>query len=204
MLQIGFNGSDLAEQVRAPLLFLGSIRRDVRFMRIIQEREHAVIFIVREWIIFMRMALGALNGQPEDTLADRVHAIEHGFHSELLGINAAFLVDHGIAEESGRDVLVLRSVRQFVTGDLLDDEAVVRKVAVDRVDNPVAVKPDEPELILFITVAVGIARGIEPEGVPSARRNGVSRANVPRAGNKRQDEHRRRRRRPRRAWGAGR
>jgi len=59
---------------------------------------------------------------------------EHGFHAELLGVDAAFLVDHRVAEETGGHRLVLRGARQLVAGDLIDDEPVIRQVPVQGVD----------------------------------------------------------------------
>ena len=90
----------------------------------------------------MAVALCALDGQAEDAFADGVHAVEHRFHAELFGIDAAFLVDHRVAEEAGGDDVVLGRVRQQVAGELSDDEAVVRKVFVQRVDDPIAIGPN--------------------------------------------------------------
>ena len=115
----------------------------------------------------MIVALGALDGEAEDALADGVHAVEHGFHAELFGIDAAFLVDHRVAQEAGGDDLILRGMRQQIAGDLLDDELVVRQVAVERVDDPIAIEPDEPRLVLFEAVGIGIARRVEPEPAPA-------------------------------------
>ena len=99
--------------------------------------------------------------------ADGVHAVEHRLHAELLGIDAAFLVDHRVAQKAGGDDLVLRGVGQQVAGELLDDELVVGQVAVEGVDDPVAVEPDEARLVLLEAVGVGVARGVEPVAAPA-------------------------------------
>ncbi len=115
----------------------------------------------------MVVALRALNGEAQHALADGVHAIEHRLHAELLGIDAAFLVDHRIAQESSGDDLVLGRIGQHVAGNLLDDELVVGQVAVEGVDHPVAIEPDLPRLVFLKAVGVGIAGGIEPEARPA-------------------------------------
>ena len=69
-------------------------------MRVVEEREHPVVLFLRQRIVLVVVALGALDGQAEHALADGVHAVEHGLHAELLGIDAAFLVDHRVAQEA--------------------------------------------------------------------------------------------------------
>jgi hypothetical protein len=130
-------------------LLRGRIDRDVRFVRVIQEREHPVILFLRERIVFMVVALRALNGHAENALADGVHAVEHRLHAELFGLDAAFFVDHRIAQKAGGDFLILRGIRQQIAGNLVDDELVVGQVAVEGVDHPVAIEPDEARACLF-------------------------------------------------------
>ena len=87
---------------------LGRVDRPAAFVVVVQEGEQPVVVLLRDRIELVVVALGALDGQAEDALADGVHAIEHRLHAELLGIDAAFLVDHRVAQEAGRDDLVLR------------------------------------------------------------------------------------------------
>ena len=144
---------------------LGRVDDGLGLVVVVQEGEEPVVLLLGDRVVLVRMALGALDGQAEDALADGVHAVEHGLHAELLGVDAPFLVDHRVAEEAGGDDLVLRGARQLVAGDLLDDEPVVGQVAVQGVDHPVAVEPDEARLVLLVAVGVGVAGGVEP--VPS-------------------------------------
>ena len=71
--------------------------------RVVEEGEQPIILLLRERVELVVVALGALDGQAQDALADGVHAVEHGLHAELLGIDAAFLVDHRVAQEAGGD-----------------------------------------------------------------------------------------------------
>ena len=60
-----------------------------------------------------------------------------------------------------------RRARQQVAGDLLDDELVVGQVAVEGVDDPVAVEADLARLVLLVAVGVGVAGGVEPDPAPA-------------------------------------
>ena len=53
----------------------------------------------------MGVALGTLRRESEDRLADAVHPVEHLDHAELLSDDGPFLVDHAVAQETGRDEL---------------------------------------------------------------------------------------------------
>ena len=125
MLQLGFDLADLPQQIGTAHLLVGRIGGDVRLVRVIQQREHPVVFFLREWVELVVVALRTLNRQAEDALADGVHAVEHRFHAKLLGIDAPLLVGHRVAQKAGSHDLVLPRVRQQVAGDLLDDEVVV-------------------------------------------------------------------------------
>ena len=114
MLQIRFEFRVRAEDLRALHLLLRRVDRDVRLVRIVHKREQPVVLFLLQRIVLVVVALCALDRDAEDRLADRVHAVEHGFHAELLGIDAAFLVDHGVAQKAGRDNLILRRIRQQI------------------------------------------------------------------------------------------
>ena len=51
---------------------------------------------------------------------------------------------------------------QQVAGELLDGELVERQVAVEGVDDPVAVGPDLAVVVEVDAVRVGVAGGVEP------------------------------------------
>ena len=99
-----------AQNLGALHLFLRRVDGDIGLMRVVQEREHAVVLFLLQRIVLVVVALRALDGDAENALADGIHAVEHGLHAELLGIDAALFVDHGIAQEAGGDDLVLRGI----------------------------------------------------------------------------------------------
>src|SRR3989442_14393972 len=88
-------------------------------------------------------------------------------HAELLWVDAAFLVDHGVAQVAGGDDLVLGGVGEQVAPDLFNDESVVGQVLVERVDYPIAVKPNFAALVFFKAVRICVACGIQPDAAPA-------------------------------------
>ena len=162
VLQVGFQLVDLA----AKFIGLHLLRRHEDdgggFVVVVDEGEEPVVVLLRDGVELVVVALRALDREAEHAFADGVHAVEHRLHAELLGIDRAFLVDLGIAEEARGDAFILAGLGQLVARDLLDDELVVGQVAVEGVDDPVAVEPDETRLVLLVAVGVGVARRIEP------------------------------------------
>ena len=82
-------------------------------------------------------------------------------------IDAALFVEHRVAMEAGGDLLALRGVGEHVAGELLDGELVERHVGVERVDHPIAVRPDRARAVLLVAVGVGVAGQIEPAARPA-------------------------------------
>ena len=121
-----FDGRTSRKILGALHLLMRRVNGHVGLVRVVEEREDAVVLFLRERIVFVVVALRALDGDAEDALADGVHAIEHGLHAELLGIDAALLVDHRVAQETGGHVLILGGIRQLVAGNLLDHETGCR------------------------------------------------------------------------------
>ena len=135
-------------------------------MGIVDEGEHAVVVALGERVVLVVVTLRALNREAQNGLADRVHAVEHRLHPELLGIGSALGVDHRIAQEAGGYAIVLRRSGKQVSGDLLDDESVVGHVCIECADHPVAIEPDLTGLVFFEAVGVGVPRCIEPDASP--------------------------------------
>ena len=90
----------------------------------------------------------------------------------FLFVDAALFIEHGVAMEAGRDALghsgIGRSgVGEHVSSKLLDGEPVIRHIAVQRIDDPVAIFPDRAALVRFKPVGIGVAREIQPRTRPA-------------------------------------
>ena len=93
------------------LLLFRRVDDPLGFVVVVEEGEEPVVLFLRDRVELVVVALGTRDGQSEDGLAERVHAVEHGVHPELLGIDTPLLVEHRIPQKAGRDDLILRRVR---------------------------------------------------------------------------------------------
>jgi hypothetical protein len=94
VLEIHLDFTDAAEYFRPLHFILRSVHGDVRLMRIVQEGEHAVVLFLSERVVFVVVALSALDRDSQNTFSNCVHAVEHRFHPKLFGVDPSFLVDH--------------------------------------------------------------------------------------------------------------
>ena len=159
-------GGDVGPDRGEGLQLLGGV--DVRpgLVGVVQEGEQAVVFVVRDRIELVGVALGALRGEAEHRLAHAVDTIEHLRHPELLRNDRALLVEHAVAEEAGGHDLILRRIRQQIACDLLDHELVVGQIAAEGVDHPVAPGPHLARQVFLVAVGVGVAGEVEPVAGP--------------------------------------
>ena len=110
----------------------------------------------------MVVADGAAGRQPQPDLRRRLGAVAGVEDQVLLGDGAAFVGRDVAAVEAGGDLLVERAVGQQIAGQLLDRELVERHVAVEGVDDPVAIGPDLAVVVEVDAVRVGVAGDVEP------------------------------------------
>ena len=167
VLKFSFQPGHTLMHLPEPHLFRRRIDHAPGFVVIVQEGEHSIVFLLRDRVVLVIVALRAANRQAENAFADGVHPVEHRLHPELFGVRAAFLIDHRVAQKSGRHDLILGGVRQLIAGELLDNELIVGQIPVKRVDDPVAVEPDVAHGILLVAVAVRIAGRIQPLAAPA-------------------------------------
>ena len=145
-------------------------RRFVVFVGIrgvIQERHRLIVFLRREGIVFVVVALRARHRRAHPRPEGRVHAIDQRLVAELLVVGAALAVRHRVAVKTRRHSLILRRIGQEIAGDLLDGELIERQVAVEGGDHPVAIRPHRPAVVFFKPLRVCIPREIEPRTRPA-------------------------------------
>ena len=163
----GIDGGDACEDFVRGLRLFGSASRDGGFLDAIEEGIHAVIFVVGERVVFVGVALGALGGEAENGFPDGIDAVENALDAELLGLRAALLVGHRVAQESGGDAVVLRGVRQEIAGDLFHNELIVGHVRVHRGDDPIPVEMMIAWQVFLVAGGIRVAGGIQPLARPA-------------------------------------
>ena len=124
------------------------------------------------------MASCTRDGQPEKALRDCIDLLIRDIENELSAIS--FIVALGSDREvSGRHEIVRRVLHatdsKQVTGQLSDDEIVVRHVVVECVDDPVAVSPGlVVRKVYFLATGFREASHVEPMPSPAfAERRGI-------------------------------
>ena len=79
----------------------------------------------------MVMALRAAQGETEHRFAQGLHAVGVVIHQVLLGDSPSLVGVHVVSLEPGGDELGFTSLREKVSGNLLDDKTIVRQVVVE-------------------------------------------------------------------------
>ena len=150
------------------LVFAGQRRGDVLLNVAVEERGELIILPLTERIVFVIVTLRAVERDAEEDLRRRVDAIDHLLDAELLLIDAALAIGERVAMKARRHLLFERRPPHQIAGQLLDDELVIRQIAIEGVDHPVAIAPGVgPTSVFLITVAVGIACQVEPVSAPA-------------------------------------
>ena len=90
----------------------------------------------------MCVALGTLNRDAHQALHGGLNTILYRSGSEFLIGCPAFRVGHCVPVERGGKACVIRGTGDDVTGELKGYELVVRDVAVEGIDDPVAPWPE--------------------------------------------------------------
>ena len=128
----------------------------------IEEGGHLVELAVGNGVVFVSVALGAIQGQPQPDAAHGDGAVGSVGNEKFRGVRAALLIEAGVAVEARGDLLLDTGVRQQVSGQLPFRELVERHVAVISIHHPVAPKPGGPVGVIVIAVGIAVARQIKP------------------------------------------
>ena len=133
----------------------------------IEDGDEAVVVARGQRLELVVVTTGAADGEAEkglpggaDDVVELIVAIRGGI--------SGFIIPMTEAKKAGGDVRFERAVRQFVTCELLDDEAVEGFVLVERLNDVIAVAPDEGLLgIALVAVGIGVAHHIQPVACPA-------------------------------------
>ena len=123
-----------------------------------------VVVLLRNRIELVVVAAGAVDRQPERAFANRADDLVEIVVPPLRVVLLAKQHARTHAQKSGGDEAVVGSAVHLVAGDLLDQEAVVRLVVVERLDHVVAVTPGIGAMgVVLEARRVRVARDVEPE-----------------------------------------
>ena len=139
-----------------------SIAVEPAIAEFVEEGEKLIILFDRDGVVFVIVALGAGHRKAEKDFTGGLDPVGGVVRKILLGDSAAFVGDHVVAVESGRDLLRLGRIGEEIPGDLLDGEPVEGLIRVVGLDDPVAPEPHVAPAVDGVTVRVGVAGLIEP------------------------------------------
>ena len=128
----------------------------------VEEGEEAIELLLRERVVLVVVALGALHGQTHPGLGRGAHPVHGVGHEVLLGNGPALVGVHVVAVEARGDARLGRGVGQEVAGELLQREAIEGQVAREALDQSIAPGPHVATAVDRVAVGVGVARQVEP------------------------------------------
>ena len=131
-------------------------------MHVVEEREHPIVVLLADRVVFVVVAAGAFHRQAEEGGARGADPVGDVFDAVFLVDDATFAVDDVVAVEGRGQALVSGRIRQQVAGELFGHEAVERHVRVERLDDVVAPAPHRAGGVVVEPVRVGVARDVEP------------------------------------------
>ena len=115
----------------------------------------------------MRMALCTADGESKPRGCSGANPVDHGEITKLQRINAAFLVDHGVAMKARGNDVVGCGIWQQVAGELPGSELIQRHTVVDCSNHPIAIHPDRAFAVFLIAIGIGVAGQIQPTPRPA-------------------------------------
>jgi hypothetical protein len=165
--QIGLQLRDLR---RVSLLLRFDVRRgDVvsGLVGVVEQRHDAVVVGVQDGIVFVRVALAAVQREAHPGRAGDADAVHHRVKAVFIRVDAAFFIQHRVSMKPGGDDVLRRGIRQHVSGELLDAELIEGHVIIQRLHDPVAIGPDLARAVFLEAVRVRITCEIEPAARPA-------------------------------------
>ena len=115
----------------------------------------------------MVVALGTIESGAKENRGSGVDPVKNLVHAVFLRMHAGLDVTGGGAVEAGGNALGRGGVGQQITGDLLDDKLVKGHISIEGVNHPVTVGPAIAKLVGLETIAIGVARQIQPRTCPA-------------------------------------
>ncbi len=178
--QLLFPGLDLSlgDQRHPVHHILGPLGTKVfQDVRAVEDAGEGVVVLLRDRVELVVVAAGTTEREAEERLAHGVDLVVHHVADDLLLVGVAAVPDavreKRRGDQSGRIDLSSVGVRHQISGDLMDDELVEREVAVEGIDDPVAIAPGLGQLatggagLRVGVVVVGIAGHVEPVPRPA-------------------------------------
>ena len=115
----------------------------------------------------MRVALGTTYGHPHPNRPRCRDPVNHRVKPIFERIDTTFFVQHGVAMKSSCNFLIFSRIGKHISGQLLYRKLVKWHVFINRLDDPITVRPNRSGTIFFITICVCVSSQIKPNSCPT-------------------------------------
>src|ERR1044071_2493607 len=132
------------------------------FVDAVEKSRQAVVVALGHRIEFMVMTPATLERESQKSGAESMDTVGYVFIAPFFFDTSTFVGLAMKAIKSGCQALLASCARQQVAGQLLGQEAVVREIGIESLDDPIAIWPGGAKLITLISVAIRITRSVEP------------------------------------------
>ena len=129
---------------------------------VVEDRKKLIELLLPDGVEFVVVADRATHGQTQPDRGSGFHPVHRVTRLKLLVNRSAFAGADVAAIEPRSDQLIPRGMRQEIAGQLVDGELVERKVLIERLHHPVAIRPNRPFVVQMQPVRIAVARRIEP------------------------------------------
>ena len=111
----------------------------------------------------MIMALGAFHSQPHPDIPGGFYPIHHIFNPEFLSNDSSLIGGGMVAIKTGGDFLIIRGIREKISGQLLDRKLVEGHIVLVCIQDPVSPGPHISGAIIMKDGSVSVTGRIHPD-----------------------------------------
>src|SRR6266567_4303307 len=141
---------------------MGGVVVHAIFVDAVEKSGETIIIALLDGIEFVIMTSAAFERKGQKRGAESMDAVSDVFGAPFFFDAAAFVGLAMQAIESCGEALLVCSIGQQITLQVFGQETVVRQVVVKGLNDPIPIRPGRAKQIALITVAVGVARSVEP------------------------------------------
>src|SRR5687768_1530758 len=118
---------------------------------VVKKRKELIVFFMSKRVIRMTMTLYTCKAGSHQCFPGSIYTIKNSSGPELSIVGSPFVIGHRVPVKCGGYKFFISGTRQHITCQLVDQKLIIRKVLIERIDQPVAITPDNPFIISFIS-----------------------------------------------------
>ena len=128
----------------------------------IEERIELIVFLLRNGIIFMVVALCASNSEAKKYLSCRISAVDSIGNIKFIRVGPSLLIERNATVEAGCNSSRIAGIREQIARHVFHDKTVIGFIAVEGVYDVIPVEPHGAHGVVVIAVGISVAGEIKP------------------------------------------